>query len=381
MKKICLSVVGMFLTCFGSFAQSNPSDSTDYKNLNLKLAETNIVSSYYSQSGNHSAITGGIGTQQLTDIGTSVNLKFVNWNMFDKNGASRKGGTRFYPSLSYKIEDEAKGTTFGFGASYSSEYTYHSIGANFIFNKKSNNGNSEFDLKGQVYIDKVKLVEPSELRPPPAVNTRASRSNEKSLTPSSPRNTADLTLSLSQVISKRTQVALIAEGVGQQGYLSLPFHRVYFTNGSVHLENLPDTRFKLPLGIRLNYFAGDKVIIRTYYRFYTDSWGVTSHTASIETPVKVTPFVSISPFYRYYIQTAAHYFAPYEKHTAAETYYTSNYDYSAFSTNYAGVNLRFAPPKGVFGVSHFSVLELRYGFYKQTTGLKAQNITLNLQFK
>ena len=258
MKKICLSVVGIFLTCFGSFAQTNSSDSSGYKNLNLQLAETNIVSSYYSQSGNHSAITGGIGTQQLTDIGTSVNLKFVNWDILDKKhiidvdlgidhhtaasaafvsktGASRLGGTRIYPSLSYKTEDEAKRTTIGFGASYSSEYTYHSIGANFIFNKKSNNGNREFDLKGQVFIDKVKLVEPSELRPPPAVNTRASRENEKSLTPSSPRNTADLTLSLSQVINKRTQVALIAEGVGQQGYLSLPFHRVYFTNGSVYL--------------------------------------------------------------------------------------------------------------------------------------------------
>ena len=68
-------------------------------------------------------------------------------------------------------------------------------------------------------------------------------------------------------------------------------------------------------------------------------------------------------------------------HTAASTYYTSNYDYSAFSANYAGINLRFAPPKGVFGVSHFSILELRYGYYQQTTGLKAQNLTLNLQFK
>jgi hypothetical protein len=59
--------------------------------------------------------------------------------------------------------------------------------------------------------------------------------------------------------------------------------------------------------------------------------GLKSNTFSLETPVKISPFVSVSPFYRYYSQTAAKYFAPYQQHTAFDDFYTSNYDLSKFT--------------------------------------------------
>jgi hypothetical protein len=39
---------------------------------------------------------------------------------------------------------------------------------------------------------------------------------------------------------------------------------------------------KLPLGFRTNYFLGDNLIMRSYYRYYTDSWGSKSNTANME---------------------------------------------------------------------------------------------------
>jgi hypothetical protein len=44
------------------------------------------------------------------------------------------------------------------------------------------------------------------------------------------------------------------ELVYQDGYLGLPFHRVYFNDAGVHVEALPSTRLKIPLGLRANYF-------------------------------------------------------------------------------------------------------------------------------
>lgn len=401
MRKICLFALGIFFKCFSAFAQS-PTD--DYKSLTLKTEDVNIVSGYYIQNGDHSPVTGGIGTQKLTDISNAIDLKLVNWDILgnkhnydielgvdhhtaassayvSKTGASRMGGTRIYPSFNWTIENDKKGTVFGLGASYSHEFTYQSFGGNILFTKKSKNDNREFTAKANIYLDRVKMVEPSELRPTPVVVTSASGANSRSLIPSNPRNTFDLSLSLSQVINQRTQVALVTDGTIQEGYLGLPFYRVYFNDNSVHIENLPGSRYKLPLGIRLNYFLGDKIILRSYYRYYIDNWGVRSHTASLEVPYKITPFVSISPFYRYYIQTAATFFAPYAQHTAADQYYSSDYDYSAFSSNYEGVNLRIAPPKGVFGSKNFTSMEIRYGHYQQTTGLLANNISLNLTFK
>ena len=89
---------------------------------------------------------------------------------------------------------------------------------------------------------------------------------------------------------------LEGELVYQQGYLGLPFHRVYFADNSVHVENLPSTRLKIPLGIRANYFIGDKFILRTWYRNYHDDWGINSNTVQVETVVKLTPFFSVTPF-------------------------------------------------------------------------------------
>src|SRR5205085_9969334 len=130
--------------------------------------------------------------------------------------------------------------------------------------------------------------------------------------PSKSRNSFSTSFSYSQIINKNLQIMFLLDLVYQKGYLGLPFHRVYFQNeNQPHVENLPDSRFKLPLGFRANYFAGDKVIIRTFYRYYHDDWGLNAHTFELETPVKVTPFFSITPFYRYYNQGAVNYFAPY----------------------------------------------------------------------
>ena len=90
----------------------------------------------------------------------------------------------------------------------------------------------------------------------------------------------------------------MADGIAQTGYLGLPFHRVYWNDQSVHVENMPDSRLKLPIGLRVNYFASDHVVIRSYYRYYRDNWGVNAHTASIELPLKLNSFISFSPFYR-----------------------------------------------------------------------------------
>lgn len=404
MKRICLSVVGMFLLLFHAFSQSTTPTEDDYKSMSLKTEDVNIVSGYYWQTGNHSPVTGGIGTQKLNDISNVITLNLVKYDIFNnKNsyglelgidhhtaassayvsttGASRMGGTRIYPSFNWKVENENKKTTFGLGGSFSYEFTYISFGGNALYSKKSKDNNREFTGRANIYFDLVKIVQPSELRPQPLVISSASTENERSKIPTNPRSTFDVSLSLAQIVNKRTQIALLTEPVAQAGYLGLPFYRVYFNDGTVHVENLPGSRFKLPLGVRLNYFLGDKIIIRSYYRYYMDSWGVTSHTASLEIPYKITPFVSISPFYRYYIQTAATFFAPYGIHTANDQYYSSDYGYSAFNSNYAGVNLRISSPKGIFGAKNFSALEIRYGHYQQTTGLLANNISLNLTFK
>lgn len=422
MKKICLTLIGLYLILLNAFSQVARKDSasdgtkeitTAYIDKPLQLDETNIVSSYYQQTGNHSAVTGGIGTEKVTDLGNGLELKFSGSDFeghkytlttgigidhhtaassayVSKTGASKTGGTRVYPSINYSVENK-KGTTLGFGAYYSGEYNYHSIALDASYSHKIGTG-GELSTKVSGYFDKVKLIYPSELIPASTttttmVVTSASGStgysgggSSKISIPSSPRNTYTGSVVYSQIINKNFQAALLIDAVAQNGYLSLPFHRVYFTDATVHTENLPVNRFKLPIGLRLNYFMGDNIIFRSYYRYFTDDWGIKSHTVSLEMPVKLSPFFSVSPFYRYYTQSAAQYFAPFMSHTASDTYYTSNYAYSAFKSSYYGVGIHVAPPGGLWK-SQLSSLEIRFGHYTQTTDLNANVISFNFQFK
>jgi hypothetical protein len=198
--------------------------------------------------------------------------------------------------------------------------------------------------------------------------------------PSQSRNTYTASFSFSQVINQRLQGSIAMDFVYQNGYLGLPFHRVFFNDGKDTIENLPSKRFKFPVGLRLNYFMGDNIILRAYYRFYIDSWGLRSHTAELEVPVKITPFFSLSPFYRYYVQTGVNYFAAYEAHLPTDKFYTSNYALASFKSNSFGMGLRLAPPKGIL-IKSLSAIEIRYSHYTQTTDLVSDIISMNLKFR
>jgi len=433
MRKIYLSVIGFSIICrlnvhaqvkadsvsnkpAFSLYNTPVQDSTQYNPRKLRLDEVDFVSSYYSQNGDHSAVTGGIGTEKVTDFANSINLNFVWTNQhqnkntlavglgFDahtaasqafvsKTGASSPNGTRLYPSLDWTVENTKTGNTFGVGTYYSSEYNYQSLGADLHFSVKTDDKNGEFSAKLQGYFDHVKLIYPSEFIPQSTVIsgttiTSASGTTEsssggsyKANIPSSPRETYSASFGYTQIINSRLQIAFLADVVGQNGYLSLPFHRVYFTTGKDTIEKLPSSRFKLPLGFRLNYFMGDNIILRSYYRYYLDNWGIRSNTANLEVAYKVSPFFSISPFYRFYNQSAARYFAPYEAHSPTDQYYTSNYEYAKFSSQFFGVGFRIAPPNGVFGWQGLHELEVRYGHYTQTTNLTSDVVSLSLGFK
>jgi len=397
MKKLFLAVIGMYISILAAFSQTSPKSDSTYKSRKLTFEEANLVSSYYKQDGNHAAVTGGIGSQKLTDISNTIDVKLSTYDKRNRKhsfigefgidhytsassdqidpktiSSASSADTRFYPSIGWSMENEKKGTTIGAGASFSTEFDYTSIGFNANFAKKTNNRSGELVARFQAYLDQVSLIYPVELRP------GANHSDDYE---TSSRNSFSGSLTWFQIINKQFQIMLEAELVSQTGYLGLPFNRVYFNDNSVHVENLPSSRLKIPLGIRANYFVGDKFILRTWLRNYHDDWGINSNAAQIETVVKINPFFSVTPFYRFYQQSASKYFAPYQQHTAADTYFTSNYDHSKFNSNFFGAGLRIAPPNGVFKMQHWGSVELRYGHYDRTNGLSSDIISLNIAVK
>ena len=398
MKKIVITVAALVMCLNVAKAQN---DSTS--NRKLKIDEVNFITSYYHQDGNNSAVTGGIGSEKLDDFGNSIDLQL---SRFDKKNNKHTFGVelgidvyssassdkidpttissasskdvRISPSLNYLKENAKNNTALGGGVSFSQEFDYTSIGANVLFAKATKDKNREFSAKASVFLDTWSVILPVELR-----NIETDFKYKQG--DNAPRNSYNLALGLSQVVNQRLQVSILTDIGYQTGLLGTAYQRVYLgDNGNnAYSEKLPDNRFKLPVGLRANYFLGDKFILRSFYRFYTDSWNLTAHTAELEIPYKITPFVSVAPFYRFYSQSGVDYFKPYKEHLLSDNseFYTSDYDLSKFTSHLFGLNFRMVSANGLMGVKKLNVVELRYSYYNRSTDLTSHLITLALKFK
>jgi hypothetical protein len=383
-------IIIMLFLCFTGFSQS----AYQMKG-NDKAIDVDFLTSYYHQDGNNSAVQGGIGNEELFDvanilvvnipldsirsISATVGADFYSSASTDMIDADLSSASikdlRIYTSLGYQQKNLKKGTTYGVRGGFSKEYDYISFNGGLSFAKEWNEGNTELNLQGQVFIDKWKPYFPSELRRTVSI-------------PTEKRNSFNLSASFSQVVTKRLQFSLSGEVIYMDGLLSTPFHRVYFSDTSVpDIERLPSTRLKIPLSIRLNYFASEYFVIRSYYRFYADDFGIQGHTASLELPIKLSQSFSIAPFVRYHTQQGSKYFAPFEEHVSTETYYTSDYDLSTLTSKKVGLAIGYHP---VFGLANgkvlnrniaFKAIELRVGYYTRDTGLSSYIGSLNFKFQ
>src|ERR1700730_16958934 len=174
MRKLSPSVLGMYLMMAHAFSKSPMTDSAGYKPKKLKLDEIDLVSSYYDQTADKSAVMGGRtdfkGIGNVTDFASGLDVTLIGWDKkqrkntlslglgfdyhtaasqayVDSNRKARNDGSRLYPTLNWTRENIKKGTTFGFGAYYSAESNYYySLGLNASVSKKTKN-NGEFGLK------------------------------------------------------------------------------------------------------------------------------------------------------------------------------------------------------------------------------------------
>ena len=386
-------------------AQSDTTAAGGEEKIQLEDIEVSFLGSYYQQDGNHSPVTGGVGTEKLDNTAPSLIIKVPldTVRTIDFNGgidvyssassdninnpyntsahvsSASAQDARVYGTLGYKRKDLQKHTERGVSFGVSSEYDVLSLQLGVNWAKSSLDNNREFNVKLSYYFDDWKLIYPTELR-----------NGTSELLPTDKRQTVNFSMTGSAVINQRMNVALTTDVVFQSGLLSTPFHRVFFTGEEVaRIESLPDQRVKIPIGLRFHYHFSDIMMLRMWGRFYVDTWGMTGQTARIELPIKVGQAFRIYPFYRYHTQTAVDYFAPYLEHDANATFYTADYDLSGLSSQQYGLGISISP---LYGLARFKrplakgaagkwkSLDLRYAMYSRSDGLNASVVTLGAKF-
>lgn len=433
MKK--LTILFVLISGFG-LAQEK-TDTLAYKKRVLESAEVDFLASYYNQDGNNAAVSGGVGTEELTDATSTIVVSLPlnaddvltidagisaytsasssNVNPFDggkdanpfqaSSGASSGDvWTNLVASYSHSSDDRNNIVTAH--ASVSSEFDYFSLGVGGSYTRLFNDKNTEVTLKANAYLDTWQTIYPYELRPfgEGGAGLASSFFNSHTITGNTNyqpqfteftdknRNSYAGGLVLSQVFTKNMQGSLLVDVVSQQGLLSTPFQRVYFSDVddsfiqgfqlADDIERLPDNRLKVAVGGRLNYYVNEVVVLRGFYRYYTDDWGITSQTASLEVPIKLGDKFTLYPSYRYYNQTAADYFAPYEQHVSTEEFYTSDYDLSKFNAGQYGLGLTYTDIFTNFQFLKLGLksIDLKYHYYERNTGLSANVILFGVKF-
>lgn len=348
----------------------------------------------------------------------------------ESSGASNKD-TWFGGSATYAHSSDDRNSIWSANVNFATEYDYTSFGFGGGYTKLFNEKNTEISIKGQVYLDTWDPKYPTELdsyieagrdlnngffNGVDILNQQGDVIDKDGAIVWMPgfnyisdksRNSYSGSLSFSQILNKNLQVSFFLDVVQQTGWLSNPMQRVYFadkanyyignpddiphytspTNTEVfqladNIEQLPNTRFKIPIGMRLNYFVNEIISVRTYYRYYYDDWGINGHTANIEIPVKIGDKFTIYPNYRYYQQTAADYFAPFEVHLSTQKYYTSDYDLSAFDSHQYGLGIKYTDVFTKTKLLTFGLksVDLRYSNYTRSDGLDAGIISFGIKF-
>jgi hypothetical protein len=481
MKKIIITF--SLLSAIIAFAQEKDS-TVVFKKRVLESTEVDFLLSYYNQDGSKSAVSGGIGSEKLTDLATNIVIAMPldddsiltvdlgisayssasssNINPFNATGASGGGdddddddrigafaaapasapyGTPWQASSGASKSDELSAVTVNYAhssdsrnfiwnadVSFSNEYDYTSVGFGGGIAHLFNDKNTELSIKANVYLDQWRPIYPTELHEYSkyasnflnqgyfAGVTVLDQSGQASTNylPSAfqtissvNRNSYSVSVGLSQVLSKKLQVSVFFDVLQQQGLLSTPYHRIYFadkvnyyigqaqyipeyeseSNVGVYkladdIERLPDSRFKLPIGARLNYYINERFVLRTYYRFYSDNWDIQSHTANIELPIKVSDRFTVFPMYRFYTQTQSKYYAPYETHLSTEKYYTSDPDLATFDSNQYGLGVNYTDIFTGAKIWKFGLknVDFRFNRYQRSDKLTANIATVGFKF-
>ncbi len=399
----------------------NAQDSTKtYTKRVLETIEVEFLTSYYSQDGKNAAVSGGEGTEELTDFTPTVVISIPlneddiltidagisaytsasssNVNPFDGEqpadpfvASSGASGSDTWKNLngSYSHSSKDRNRIWGAKVSLASEYDYTSIGLGgnytYLFNEK----NTELSVSGNLYLDTWKIIYPEEIRF--ELENDTDFENLDGFTDDS-RNSYSVGLGFSQILSKNAQFSLSLDLIQQEGLLSTPFHRIYFADQPIFMaenfpiahdiERLPDTRFKVAVGGRLNYYINEMFTLRSYYRYYTDDFGIDSNTASIEIPIKVGGRFTVYPEYRYYQQSASDYFNGFAEAQSTDEFYTSDYDLSEFNASQFSIGINYTDIFAGLKVFSFGLksIDLKASTYERNTGLNYFLISGGIKF-
>lgn len=211
------------------------------------------------------------------------------------------------------------------GAHFSTEHDYTSLGLNLGISRDFNKKNTTLAASLAFFHDIVRPVGgppiPLTLMLPPTDGGEKGEGDEGEASgPQKSKNDIDAVLGLTQVLDRRTIFRINYSLSRSSGYLNDPYKILSVvgdrssTNpgepGGYMYESRPDQRTKNAAFAQLRrYISGHTIDFS--YRYYWDSWGITSHTFDLSYHLPIARGHALEPHARWYYQTEADFYQAY----------------------------------------------------------------------
>jgi len=207
------------------------------------------------------------------------------------------------------------------GASLSAEVDYTSVGVSSTYERDFNNKNTTMAAGIALTIDSINPIGeiPKGLNP-----MRVGGSDQQRLGSSDTKETIDLMIGFTQIVSRTTLFQLnytygtstgyhndynnVLTVVNPDGTLTTaPWVAPGTDNRPYLFEERPDSRSRNILFFRgVHHLTED--VINFSYRYFTDDWGINSHTLDFRYRYQLTSKQYLQPHIRYYTQTKADFY-------------------------------------------------------------------------
>jgi hypothetical protein len=347
--------------------------------------DADILLSYYDQDGDHSPVTGGVGTEKLEVVSPVIVLA---WRVSEKlsvtadigvdqiSSASMGNIQMELSSASIPASDTRTFGTFGVKRKFgrqtvglslgaAKEYDYRSISYGIDWAMEFNGSNSTISAGLRRYDDAIELIGIDGYGWQGIGRERTAGEGD--------RTTTDAVVTFSQTLGPRTVGSIELFLSQAEGVLSTPYHEVILA-GAVDervAERLPDSRDREAIGLKLNHGFSDRIVQRVGYRFYSDDWGVTAHTLDLETHFRLPGEreMWLFPILRYHTQEGADYFGEPGTFTGTESFYSSDWDLAETTSNKLGIGWTVATLPRDRLILLMDRFEIRGTYYERDDGL------------
>lgn len=223
---------------------------------------------FYPESGGNTtpqtiiSVTKGVTEEVSMNAYYGVDaVSSATWRVDGVSGASPRVDTEYRHEGGFGVTLRSGVNQIGLSGGISRETNYDSDFAAVSFQREFFDRNTTLGFSYAINRDEIDTLKLADTRPFP--------------------READLdafTFSVAQVLSPKTLVQLNLFYAEQNGYLAHPENILIFPDGSFGEEIHPESRYRRAVVGRLVRYFETRSALHANYRYYSDTWGLTSHT-------------------------------------------------------------------------------------------------------